>query len=113
MIERVVVACVAVVCLGALAYAQVAREGTLETNDPVNVGGTYQASFCADKTFLPSSASANYFYMRVTARFNRGWWEADVSPRLKPKSIALDAPATKLWINEAQLCWLQVAEALK
>lgn len=106
MIKRVVVALVAVVCLGALAYAQVAREGSLSSDDAVNVGGTYLASFCADRTTMPG-ASANNFYMHVTAKFMRGWLEADVSAFLVANTDTLQAP-TRLRLNDAKLCYVQV-----
>ena len=113
MARRMLMAVVAVVCLGALAYAQVAREGNLPSDDPLNVGGTYEASFCAAESFMPSGVSTNNFYMRVTARFTRGWLEAEIAPRLKTNTTTLDGPAPRLRLNEAQFCWVQVAEASK
>ena len=109
MLNRMLMAFAVVVCIASVGYAQIAREGIRPTDDAVNTGGTYESSFCADRVWLPVSdgATANHFFLHVTDRLNRGWFEAEVSGSLQPGTDVLLKP-TRLRINEAQLCYVKV-----
>lgn len=106
MNRAVLVLCVLAVS-GVVLSAQLAREGKYATDDAVNEGGTYRASFCGGSG-VGEWASANGFSMHVTHKLLRGWFEAEVSMSHDPKTGALQAPTETLRLNDARLCYVKV-----
>jgi hypothetical protein len=104
---RVLVILGFVAAAGIGAMAQTAREGRFPSNDAVNEGGTYNASFCADKVWLPSAAYGTGFYMHVTKRLNGGWFEAEVGILPYPAGSKMTAPVETIRINQTNLCYVK------
>jgi hypothetical protein len=104
---RVLVILGLVAAAGIGAMAQTARDGRFPSNDAVNEGGTYRASLCADKVWLPSAAYGTGFYMHVTKRLNSDWFEAEVGPLPYPADSKMTSPVEIIRINQTSLCYVK------
>lgn len=106
--KRVLTVCGLLLVAGIGVFGQSSREGIRNSYDPVNEGGTYQASLCAQGAWLPSAAYANNFYMHATTKKSGDWFEVEVSAQLDEASQRLKAPIEPIRLNTSRLCYVKV-----
>jgi len=92
---------------GAGAYATTQSIQERPSNEPVQVGAVYLASFCGPMIYQGTNPT---FYMRINRELSRGWFEVDWSSYqqgLEPNpSIGARQP-DRMRVNLNSLCFVK------